>query len=138
MKHLLNSISSLVFLLCCAVAGAEERPWSFVTTVGGFQIGAPVQSNGKWSLPVRADVSGLQVITNEPTTINSALVCNAIKAQVHGSDIFLVLETGVAHGTGTSKCPDAKLGKLAKGSYNVWYGTSRANGVSLGVVRVAL
>ena len=138
MKRLLNSLSSFVLVLGCAVALAAERPWSFVTAVGGLEVGTPVQSNGRWSLPIRSDVSGLQAITNKPTTINSALVCTAVKAQVKGSDIFLVLETSVAHGTATSSCPDADLGRLASGSYNVWYGTSQAKGISLGTVRVAL
>ncbi len=138
MKRPLASLASLAFVLGCVVAHAEQRPWSFVTAVGGIQVGTPVQTNGKWSLPIRADVSGLQAITNKPTTMNSALVCEAVKAQVKGNDIFLIIETGVAHGTATSSCPDANLGQLANGSYNVWYGTSQAKGVSLGSVRVAL
>jgi hypothetical protein len=138
MKRLLNSLSSLVLVLGCAVAHAAERPWSFVTAVGGLEVGTPVQSNGRWSLPIRADVSGLQAFTNTPTTMNSALVCKAVRAQVKGNEIFLILETSVAHGTATSSCPDANLGHLATGSYNVWYGTPHAKGASLGTVRVAL
>jgi hypothetical protein len=138
MKRPRNSLSSLVLLLVCSGANAEERPWSFVTAVGGLEIGTPVQSKGKWSLPIRADVSGVRAVTSKPTTMNPALVCNAVKAKVRNNDIFLVLETSVAHGNATSRCPDAKLGKLASGSYNVWYGTSYANAISVGAVLVAL
>jgi hypothetical protein len=138
MKRSLNFLSSVVLVLGCAVAHAEERLWSFVTDVGGLEVRTPVQSNGRWLLPVRADVSGLQAITNKPTIMNSALVCTAVKAEVKGSDIFLVLETSVAFGTATSSCPDADLGQLAGGSYNVWYGTLQAKRISLGTVRVAL
>lgn len=134
----LTSLSSLVLVLGCTVAHAEERPWSFVTGAGGLEVGTPVQSNGRWSLPIRADVSGLKAFTNKPTTMNSALVCKAVKAQVKGNDIFLVLETSVAHGAATSSCPDADLGQLANGSYNVWYGKPQAKEISLGAVRVAL
>jgi len=138
MKRPLTILSFLLLAHGGTVALAKERPWSFVTAVGGLEVGTPVQTNGAWSLPIRADVSGLQAITNKPTTMNSALVCEAVKAQVKGNDIFLVLETGVADGTATSTCPAAKLGRLANGRYNVWYGRSQAESVSLGAVHVAL
>jgi hypothetical protein len=135
-RHL--TVLSVVLWLGCSTAFAGDRPWSFVTAVGGLKVGAPVHSDGEWSLPIQGDVSGLKAITNRPTTMNSALVCEAVKARVKGQDIFLMLKTTLVHGDATSACPAAKLGKLANGSYSVWYGTSRAEGVSLGTVRVAL
>ena len=138
MKPLLTFLSVLFMLHGCAAVLAEERPWSFVTAVGGLEVGTPVRSNETWLLPVRADVSGLQAITNRPTTLNSAVVCEAVKAHFQGQDIFLILETTVAHDAATSRCPAAKLGKLAGGHYDVWYGASRAEGISLGTVDVAL
>jgi hypothetical protein len=138
MKSRLNFMSSLVLALGCAVAQAEEQPWAFVTAVGGLEPGTPVKLGGRWSLPIRADVSGLQSIKNKPTTMNSALVCTAVKAQVRGNDIFLLVETSVTHGTATSSCPNADLGHLAGGSYNVWYGKAQAKGIPLGAVRIAL
>ncbi len=120
MNRPLTTLSVLVLVLGCAGAHSEEQTWSFVTAVGGLKVGTPVQSNGRWSLPIQADVAGLNAITNKPSTMKSGLVCKAVKAQVRGDNIFLVLETKVAHGTGTCRCPDAKLGRLADGSYDVW------------------
>jgi hypothetical protein len=137
MKGSRISLASLVLMLGCTFATAQERPWSFITAVGGLEIGTPVQSNGRWSLPIRADVSGLQPITNRPTTTNSALVCKAVKARVEGNEIFLILETSMAGEGPSSRCPDADLGKLAIGSYTLWYGTPQAKNALLGTVRVA-
>jgi hypothetical protein len=136
-RHLVV-LPALLMLHGCSLAFAEERSWSFVTAVGGLEVGKPVQSSGRWSLPIRADVSGLKTITNKPTTINSALVCEVVKARVKDQDIFLILKTTLAHGDATSICPAAKLGRLATGRYNVWYGAPRAKGISLGTIDVAL
>src|SRR5688572_9643837 len=134
MTRYLFVLPALLILQGCSLAFAEERPWSFVTAIGGLEVGTPIQSSGRWSLPIRADVSGLQTITNKPTTINSALVCEVVKARVKGQDIFLILKTTLAHGDATSICPAAKLGRLAPGRYSVWYGASRTKGISLGAI----
>jgi hypothetical protein len=138
MKRYLLVLPVFALLPGCSTAFAKEQPWSFVASVGGLQVGVPMHSHGRWSLPIQADVSGAQAITTKPTTFNSAIVCTAVDAKVQGPDIMLVVRTTLAHGGATSVCPAAKLGKLANGSYNVWYGTSRAKGISLGTVRVAL
>jgi hypothetical protein len=138
MARLLVVLPVLAMLHGCSTAFAEKRPWSFVTAVGGLKVESPVHSSGRWFLPIQADVSGVRTITARPTTINSSLICEAVTVRVKGQDIFLVLETALAHGDATSVCPVAKLGRLATGRYNVWYGTSRAEGVSLGAVDVAL
>ncbi len=135
-RHL--TVLSVVLWFGCSTALGGEQPWSFVTSVGGLTVGTPVQSDGGWLLPIQADVSGLKAVTTKPTTLNSALVCEAVKANVKGQDIFLMLKTALVHGDATSACPAAKLGKLPNGSYSVWYGTSRSAGISLGTVRVAL
>lgn len=138
MKRSLNILTILILVHGCSIIFAKEQPWSFVTAVGGLAVGTPVPSNGRWLLPVRADVSGTQVIANKPTTLNSGLVCEAVRAKVKGQDIFLTIKTTLAHKGATSVCPAAKLGRLSSGRYDVWYGTSRAEGTSLGTVRVSL
>jgi hypothetical protein len=132
------TVLSVLLILGCSLAFAEDQPWSFVKAVGGLKVGAPVQSKDGWLLPIQADVSGSKAITTKPTTINSAIACKSVNARVKGQDIFLVIATTLAHGGMTSDCPAAKLGKLTSESYNVWYGTSRAKENSLGSVRVAL
>lgn len=122
---------------CNALTG-EERPWSFVTSVGGLEISPPVHKGESWLLPVRADVSGLQAITHKPTTMNSGLVCDFTKARVKGQDIFIVIVTTLPHEGATSVCPAATLGALEPGQYNVWYGSNRTEGVQVGTVDVAL
>lgn len=129
-------LAGILSLQGCLMAFAEDRSWAFVTAVGGLEVGAPVQAGNKWQLPVRADVSGLQTITVKPTAINSGLVCKSVQAKVKGQDIFLILETTLAHGNAASVCPAASLGRPAAGRYNLWYGTSRADGVALGTLTI--
>ena len=128
----------LVLLDGCAAAMREEKSWSFVTSVGGLAWASPIHENDRWKLPVRADVSGLQAITNAPTTMNSGLVCDETRAHVDGRDIFIVIVTTIPHGSSTSACPAANLGVLEPGQYNILYGSNSREGVKLGTVDVAL
>jgi hypothetical protein len=138
MKRFLGSLAILIALHGCATVTTKERSWSFVTAVGGLALAAPVHVGNRWELPVRADVSGLRAITNEPTTMNSGLVCDATRADVKGRDILIVIVTTMPHGNATSACPAAKLGALDPGQYNILYGPNRAEGVKLGTIDVAL
>jgi hypothetical protein len=120
----------------CAAASAQQRPWKFVEAAGGLQIAAPVHVDHRWQLPVRADVSGLHAITHAPTTANSGLMCNASKARVKGTDVFLVIVTTLPHDGATPSCPSADLGDIAPGQYSVFYGTDLASGVKLGTMDI--
>jgi hypothetical protein len=138
MTRLISMPAMLLMLHGCAAIQREEQPWSFVTAVGGLELGSPVHSSNQWELPVRADVSGLHAVTNKPTTMNSGLVCDATKARIEGQDILLVVVTTAPHGTVSSSCPAAKLGALAPGHYNVLYGKTRSEGEALGTIDVGL
>ncbi len=138
MKPCLPVLATLALLAACAAAMSEEKSWSFVTSVGGLAWDRPIHEDDGWKLPVRADVSGLQAITNAPTTMNSGLVCDKTRARVDGRDIYIVIVTTIPHGNATSACPAANLGVLEPGQYNVLYGSRGREGVKLGTVDVAL
>jgi len=136
-KTLLTTALAFVAMLCaCATASSKEQSWKFVESVGGLEIGAPVQVDRRWHLPVRADVSGLHAITHAPTTMNSGLVCNSSKARVKGTDIFLVIVTTLPHDGAKAACPSANLGSIVPGQYSVFYGTDRVGGVKLGSIDI--
>ena len=119
----------------CSVV-AEPRDWNFVQAVGGIAIGDPAKEFGGWVLPVRADVSGLQTITDKPTTMNSALVCASVQATVEGKAIYVTVRTGVVRKGLSSACPPANLGDIKAGSYAVFYRESSGRAVQLREVAI--
>lgn len=127
----------VVLLSGCALV-PKERSWDFVTSVGGIAVDAPKSTPRGLLLPVRADVSGSQAISNEPTTLNSIMSCAVTSARVEGHDILVTISTALLREGGSSRCPDAKLGRLAPGEYTVFYGSQRTDAKHIGVVRVAL
>lgn len=116
----------------------KQRPWAFVTSVGGIAVEQPQATVMGLILPVRADVSGLQKISNEPTTMNSVISCSASRARVEGQNILLTISTSLLRDGGSSACPPARLGMLPAGRYSVLYGSKRDGAVPIGVVDVAL
>jgi hypothetical protein len=126
----------IIFALLVALnnAHAEDRDWPFVSSVGGMAIGEPTKSGAGWELPINADVSGLRQVTDKPTLLNSALVCD-IKATIAGDTITLVLQTGLVHKGKSSACPAAKLGSLSPGTYQVNY-LSNAAPIHLRDIRI--
>jgi len=95
--------------------------WSFVRSVGGIAVEEPRQIEGSWSLPIRANVSGLETITEKPTALNSALGCKATHAAVERNNIYLTLETSLPTKKINATCPAASLGRIAPGTYTVFY-----------------
>ena len=118
-------------------ASADVASWHFVQSVGGLLIGEPVREGGGWSLPVRADVSGLSKVTVQPTTLNSGIACLETRASVENSKIILVIVTSIAGPGREARCPAATLGQIAPGRYSVVYRESPGRGVSLGSVVIA-
>jgi hypothetical protein len=133
----LSALLLLAILLpSSALAGSEG--WQFVQSVGGIAVGKPKHSSSGWSLPVRADVSGLTAVTVKPTALNSSLVCERTVAAVEGRNIFLTIVSGLVRSGYTPLCPPADLGRVAPGQYRVFYrnlGESpvELSGVSLGL-----
>jgi len=122
----------------CAAALAEQRSWSFVTSVGGISIQTPQRSEKGWVLPVLANVSGIEAVTAKPTLLNSALICENTRAVVEGRSIFLTIETGLVRKGTEVRCPPAVLGSIAPGRYQVFYQGPGESAVPLGFADVAL
>src|SRR5271169_2462329 len=120
----MQPILAALLLLCCALtasASAESDSWDFLQAVGGISVEAPLHSASGWSLPVHANVSGLERVTTKPTTLNSALVCEQTIAKVEGQSIYLTIVPVLAHANFSPRCPSAQLGNLAAGRYRVFY-----------------
>ena len=118
------------------LAGAEG--WNFVQSVGGLAIAAPSHGAGGWNLPVRANVSGLEAVTNKPTTLNSALICERTNASVEGRNIYLTIVSGLARANASVRCPPASLGELPPGKYQVFYRGPGETAIPVGEVSVGL
>ena len=123
MNRRLVLLASVLVLSGCSLVMREEQPWAFVTSVGGLELGVPVLEKNRWKLPIRADVSGLQSITVEPTLRNSGLVCEKTKAYVQGRKIVILIVTTIPHGDANPVCTAADLGAIRPGQYEVFYGT---------------
>ena len=121
-----------------SIAAATAQSWAFVVSVGGIVIGDAVKENGSWTLPVRADVSGLESFTSKPTVMNSAMVCSGVVAKIVRSDIYLTIHTDLAGVGRRAQCPAAKLGVLPAGAYTVFYQGPQGARVRLRSVQVGL
>ena len=134
-----KSIASFIALALFACgAFAEQRSWLFVQSVGGIEVGAPLQSETGWVLPVRADVSGLRTITVKPNALNSGLSCERTETTIEGNVIFLTIHTSIAGGGRSSVCPSARIGHLRTGTYSVFYRSSNEKPVAIGEVSFGL
>ena len=102
---------------------SEHRDWSFVKSVGGIRIETPViNSDGRFELPVKCDVSGLTQYSEKPTMINSALVLKELKWNVIGNEIQIYIITCLVNENNKdSKREDLKIGPLTDGKYKIKY-----------------
>ena len=123
----------LLCILPLAVC-SEAKDWAFVQSVGGIALGAASVSEEKWSLAVRANVSGLEEVTVKPTLLNSALICESTTASVQGNDIYLTINTGLVRDDFSASCPAAKLGRVKEGSYQVFYKSPNGEAQRLGEI----
>ena len=129
-------LSTLMCILPLAVC-SEPRGWGFVQSVGGMTIGAAVERQGGWFLPVQANVSGTESITVKPAMLNSGLICESVSAKVVGDSIFLTLNTGLVRDGYSPRCPDAALGTPPAGEYRVFYGFGEGEPQPLGRIVIA-
>ena len=134
----MNRIVVVTVLLSGCSIVPRDQPWSFVTAVGGMAIDAPVRTPKGISLPMRANVSGLETITVAPTTLNSIMACSRTRAKIGGQEIYLTIATSLARAGDSPRCPPARLGALRAGEYQVSYGTEGTDATPLGVIHVAL
>jgi hypothetical protein len=90
--------------------------------VGGIRIDDPYPTKEGWFLPVQCDVSGLTKITNEPTTMNSALKCVRIEYSKKDSSVYItVFTSSIGYNNKTCVCEGVNIGQLRKGEYRVYY-----------------
>jgi hypothetical protein len=119
-RRIRRAIVGLVLCAPCALA-ATPQPWAFVVSVGGIKVGDPVEANGAWTLPVQADVSGLETFTAKPTVLNSARVCARVAAEIVDNSIYLTIHSDLAGVTKSARCPPAQLGAISPGKYKIFY-----------------
>src|ERR1700681_2247629 len=108
MNRLHGVLCGLVF--CAPTFAATPQSWDFVVSVGGMSVGEPVLENGVWSLPIQADVSGLESFTFKPTALNSTLVCARVAAKIIAKDIFLTIYSDLPGVAKSARCPATQLG----------------------------
>jgi hypothetical protein len=131
-----RALAVVAALLFGGSALAQARDWAFLQSVGGLALGVPVERNGAWQLPIRANVSGLEPVTTAPTAVHPTLSCTT-RVKVEGEAIVLtVLTHAEAHGGGAA-CPAARLGALTKGRYEVFYSGSADERVKVGEIFIA-
>lgn len=118
------------------LAGAES--WGFVQSVGGIAVGMPSHGAKGWVLPVRADVSGIEAITANPTTLNSGLICEETLAAVEGLDIYITITSALARPNNSPRCPPVALGEMPHGQYKVFYRGPDEPPVLIGEVSIGL
>jgi hypothetical protein len=129
----------MTILLFAYSASPELRDWTFVRSVGGLRYGTPVrQADGQVLLPLEADVSGLQSFTERPTTLNSGIVCKGWRSTIHGREIRITLDAGIAGIEGkNARCPSAvSLGKLEPGHFTLVYGNRDQTTHDLGAIDI--
>ena len=100
---------------------ARPESWAFVQSVGGIVVEPPARDDQGWSLPIRANVSGLEAASVKPTTLNSALICERTLAKVEGSNVYLTIVSGLVRSNTSARCPPAVLGEISRGKYTVFY-----------------
>jgi hypothetical protein len=112
----------VIFLNSCTVYNGHKCDWDFITSVGGLKIDDPYLTKEGWFLPIQCDVSGLTKITNEPTTMNSALKCIRIEYSKRDSAVFIAIYVGtVGNKNNSCRCEGVNLGDLEKGKYSIYY-----------------
>lgn len=114
-------LTSCEAIIASALRGSHD--WQMVQSVGGLALGEIYRDkSGTAVLPIRCNVSGVERVTIEPTTVNSGLVGEPPLVRVRGSTIYITLRTTVATSrNGSPACPPARLGKLPAGRYSVVY-----------------
>jgi hypothetical protein len=132
----ISLLALVVFLPITAHARSES--WGFVQSIGGIVVEAPVHTKDGWVLPVQANVSGLETITQKPTILNSALICKRTEVRIEKNNIYLTLVTGITHKGGSPRCPHAELGNIASGKYRVFYRGPGESPFSLREVEIGL
>jgi hypothetical protein len=114
------ALAAVIALLSLpAWAGAES--WKFVQSVGGMALGKPALDRPGWVLPVRVNVSGLETVSEKPSVMNSALVCERVDVAIEGRNIYLAVVSALPRAGAGPRCPPAELGRIEGGSYSIFY-----------------
>jgi hypothetical protein len=124
--------------LAVMVFGSKRASWELIESAGGMALGEPERvSPDKVYLPVRCDVSGLQAITHQPTTLNSGMIVKRVDAKVQRRNINISIEIGAGGKGGFSQCQGVELRNLASGPYDVFYAGPGGQKHKLATIRVS-
>ncbi|MCH6258811.1 hypothetical protein MLD52_19790 [Puniceicoccaceae bacterium K14] len=113
---------------------AHEATWSFIQERGGIKIKEARLKEGKLSLPVVFDISGLTRVTKTPDKNDPGTKVWKVLALSEEKGIVLKLiymkgfSTGIVH--------DCTLADLGVGTYDVFYGTSLVPAQKLGKIKI--
>lgn len=100
----------------------NHASWDFMKSAGGIKIGTPVRKTANTvSLPIICDVSGLSAITQNPTTMNSALAVYKIDVEVEKNKILISVVTGLISQKHNNICQPTTLYNIPSGKYDVFY-----------------
>ncbi|MFC0879010.1 hypothetical protein ACE01N_20615 [Saccharicrinis sp. FJH2] len=101
----------------------ETAEWDYIQNVGGIKTDTPLETEDGYYLPILCNVSGLDSITVNPTTLNSAISCIKTKVTINKNYIYLKIVTGIATNKNKDcKCKAVSIGDLESGEYKVYYG----------------
>jgi len=142
MSRVKLSVVGVILVFACAATPARAglsdwwfgRSWEFIQAVGGVRVGALSRAHdGRVSIEIQCDVSGVQRVTRDPELMNSALGVRKILGVVDGNRIEIAVRTGVRM---PSRCMPVELSRLDSGEYSVVYRGSDRVPHDLGTVVV--
>jgi len=103
-------------------SSGTHQDWQFIQQAGGLRVGAPQKlAAGKYRLPVKCDVSGLQAVSVRPTALNSGIAIEKIGYAVQGGTLQLWIVTCAAGGQRSAAVESLVLEGMKPGKYKVQY-----------------
>lgn len=117
---------------------AKDRSWNYVQQTGGIRIGQPTTQDGKVTLPVDYDPTGVTGVTVRPTVMNSGQAVRRIEAKrVTQNRIVLTVVTQVVEEKSKlGRAHLADLSAIGSGAYDVFYEDAGATEKFLGRINI--
>lgn len=106
----------------------HKLSWKEVQDYGGIKVEKPLETQDGYYMPIVCDVAGFDSVTVKPKAVSSFYTFKRTIVKIKDHFIYIsVHRTGSVYGDGT-KCKAAKLGKLERGHYLVYYETGELIG----------